>query len=73
MKLWFRNHHYQTTIFSSLSSRWSKYFGSYKVPVNTFVMHMSDCCDYWLPINDKKAQDALMMDDDFKVFGRNDE
>ena len=56
MKFWFRGHHYHTQFKTKLTQGYCKWFG-----------HEDDCCDYWTPIDDPRAQRALMLDDDFKL------
>jgi len=67
MKFWYKKHHYNTHFGWAIGSRLSKYFGSYKTPLSTWIGHEDDCCDYWTPVSDPKAQRALMLDDDLKL------
>lgn len=67
MKFWFRGHHYNTQIKHNLRNmlwldnyhgwRW-RYFNK------IWFGHEDDCCDYWTPVSDPKAQRAFMLDDE---------
>lgn len=74
MKFWFRGHHYKTQFMHSLSTflHWWSIEGFIKAQLHgeqwfIFFGHEDDCCDYWTPVSDPKAQKALMLDDDFKL------
>ena len=71
MKVWYKGHHYQSQIFHTLrefTELWnikgfvSALFHGEKYLV--WFMHLDDCCDYWTPIDDPRAQRALIMDDE---------
>lgn len=70
MKFQFKGHHYQTKFLFAIQTRFSKWFGNYKNPVTMWFAHDLDCCDYWIPIDDPRAQRAFMLDDELALTGR---
>lgn len=61
MRFKFRGHNYGTSFRSGITSRFGKWFGKYKNPVNTWFGHQPGCCDYWIS-NPKEIQNALIQD-----------
>ena len=55
----FNQHDYETQIVSGITKRLSKWFGSYRLPVASWVSHGNNCCDYWQPM----TVEDLMKDD----------
>jgi hypothetical protein len=71
MKFWFRGHHYNTQFKHTIASfaHWWSIKGFISAlwrgeKYLTWLGHEDDCCDYWTPIDDPRAQKALMLDDD---------
>lgn len=71
MKFWFRGHHYNSQIkYTVLNFRyWWNVVGFIKALWNgdkylTWFGHEEDCCDYWTPVSDPRAQEAFMLDDE---------
>lgn len=66
MKLRFKGHNYNTHFKSAIKTRFDKYFGEYKYPVNMWVSHGDDCCQYWTTDPHEMMQ-AFLDDPDFDV------
>lgn len=66
MKIRFRGHNYQTAFLMRLRWYFVRRGGRNDYPQPVLIGHGMGCCDYWIT-DPKEIENALRLDDDFKV------
>lgn len=71
MKFWYKGHHYKTDFKFYVTSRLSKWFGSYRYPVaGGIIFPHYECtsdCTYWTAVDSPAGRRAFMLDDELSI------